>query len=322
MPGRNAPGNYGYKYGFNGKEKDDEIKGSGNSLDFNARIYDPRIGRWLSTDPLMHQYPSYSPFNYSFNNPISFIDPDGESPISHIIVAVIKKIGKAIAKQMAPELAEAIVKKGMKAGMKDYASKGFYKRFVSDLSDAVSVFDDSWIETTIGIIPVLGDGYDIGKLIKNNPKYLKKLSDATIKFKKATDNINYALSNSNRKLRNSLNGSLKVGEQAHHLIPVNALKENDVVADAVAAGFDFNGSINGIGVMPVSAGGEHSKHDRYTDQITNFLNEWAGQAKKDGIYSPEAAKAKLEDISNQLKSQVEAVKGTGNKINEMTLDLK
>ncbi|MFK7059864.1 hypothetical protein V3Q90_06970 [Flavobacterium oreochromis] len=34
----------GYRYGFNGKE-DDQIKGEGNSYDFGARIYDPRIGR-------------------------------------------------------------------------------------------------------------------------------------------------------------------------------------------------------------------------------------------------------------------------------------
>jgi len=32
----------GYRYGFNGHEKDDEIKGSGNSLNFGARILDPR----------------------------------------------------------------------------------------------------------------------------------------------------------------------------------------------------------------------------------------------------------------------------------------
>ncbi len=36
-----------YRYGFNGKEKDDEIKGEANSLDYCARIYDPRVGRCL-----------------------------------------------------------------------------------------------------------------------------------------------------------------------------------------------------------------------------------------------------------------------------------
>jgi len=46
IPGRtySAPGG-GYRYGFNGKEKDDEIKGSGKSYAFEARIFDPRLGR-------------------------------------------------------------------------------------------------------------------------------------------------------------------------------------------------------------------------------------------------------------------------------------
>ncbi len=39
-----------YRYGFNGKEKDDEVKGEGNSLDFGARMYDSRLGRFLSID--------------------------------------------------------------------------------------------------------------------------------------------------------------------------------------------------------------------------------------------------------------------------------
>ena len=66
-----------YKYGFNGMERDDEIKGSGNSYDFGARIYDPRVGRWLSLDPLMKKYPSLSPYNYVNNSPTNYIDYDG-----------------------------------------------------------------------------------------------------------------------------------------------------------------------------------------------------------------------------------------------------
>lgn len=67
-----------YRYGFNGMEKDNEIKGEGNSYDFGARIYDPRLGRWLSTDPSESRYPGISTYNFGMNNPILFIDPDGE----------------------------------------------------------------------------------------------------------------------------------------------------------------------------------------------------------------------------------------------------
>src|SRR5690554_7649497 len=51
-----------YRYGFNGMEKDDNVKGESNSLDFGARIYDPRVGRWLSRDPLEAKYTFISPY--------------------------------------------------------------------------------------------------------------------------------------------------------------------------------------------------------------------------------------------------------------------
>ncbi len=41
-----------YRYGFNGKENDNEVKGEGNQQDYGFRIYDPRLGRFLSVDPL------------------------------------------------------------------------------------------------------------------------------------------------------------------------------------------------------------------------------------------------------------------------------
>ncbi|MBF6657303.1 RHS repeat-associated core domain-containing protein [Flavobacterium columnare] len=69
-----------YRYGFNGMEKDDELKGEGNSYDFGARMLDPRVGRWFAPDKLEGQYPSYSTYNYTLNNPIYFIDPNGKGP--------------------------------------------------------------------------------------------------------------------------------------------------------------------------------------------------------------------------------------------------
>ncbi|WP_436491696.1 RHS repeat-associated core domain-containing protein, partial [Chitinophaga sp. ARDCPP14] len=48
-----------YRYGFNGKENDNDVKGEGNQIDYGMRVYDPRIGKFLSTDPLSKQYPHY-----------------------------------------------------------------------------------------------------------------------------------------------------------------------------------------------------------------------------------------------------------------------
>jgi len=79
MPNRHAEDN-SYKYGFNGKEKDDELKGGGNSYDFGARMLDVRIGRFLSCDAKAGKFPSISPFVAYVNNPICFVDVDGNEP--------------------------------------------------------------------------------------------------------------------------------------------------------------------------------------------------------------------------------------------------
>jgi RHS repeat-associated protein len=67
-----------YKFGFNGKENDNEVKGQGNSIDFGTRIYDSRLGKWLSVDPAFKEYPSISPYAFVVNNPTNAVDPDGK----------------------------------------------------------------------------------------------------------------------------------------------------------------------------------------------------------------------------------------------------
>ena len=77
MPGRYESSD-DYRYGFNGKENDNEIKGIGNSIDFGARMYDSRLGRWFAIDPLDDKRTWISPYNFVQNNPIFRIDPDGK----------------------------------------------------------------------------------------------------------------------------------------------------------------------------------------------------------------------------------------------------
>lgn len=58
-------------------EKDDEVKGSGNSYTTEFRQYDARLGKWLSVDPLFKDYPWQSPYVGLDNNPIILTDPKG-----------------------------------------------------------------------------------------------------------------------------------------------------------------------------------------------------------------------------------------------------
>ncbi len=70
-----------HPYGFINKEKNDEF--GLHWLDFGARNYSPDLGRWMNLDPLAETMPEYSPYIYAFNNPIYFLDPDGERPCTN-----------------------------------------------------------------------------------------------------------------------------------------------------------------------------------------------------------------------------------------------
>lgn len=62
-------------YKFGGKELQET-----GMFDFGARFYMPDLGRWGIIDPLAEQMRRYSPYNYAYNNPVSFTDPDGRKP--------------------------------------------------------------------------------------------------------------------------------------------------------------------------------------------------------------------------------------------------
>jgi RHS repeat-associated protein len=84
MPGRKYSATNSYRYGFNDKENDNDVKGEGNQQDYGLRIYDPRTGKFLSVDPLQTKYPELTPYQFASNTPIESVDLDGGERLSYL----------------------------------------------------------------------------------------------------------------------------------------------------------------------------------------------------------------------------------------------
>ncbi|KAL7011192.1 hypothetical protein ACKWTF_014145 [Chironomus riparius] len=97
------------RYLYHGKELDVEI----DMYNYHARFYDPTIGRFLQTDP-QSQY--FSPYKFSGNSPVSFVDPDGE-------FSILLALGFGI---LGAYLSTAAHNKSWNPGKWDFADPGTY----------------------------------------------------------------------------------------------------------------------------------------------------------------------------------------------------
>ncbi|RYZ77736.1 MAG: hypothetical protein EOP04_30835 [Proteobacteria bacterium] len=118
MPGRKYSASDGYRYGFNGKENDNDVKGEGYQIDYGERIYDPRLGRFYSVDPMYKDFPELTTYQYGSNNPIFNIDLDGLEGFGGA-EKVIEQGGKTILK--------VATKYGVEQGAKVVAMKATEK---------------------------------------------------------------------------------------------------------------------------------------------------------------------------------------------------
>jgi RHS repeat-associated protein len=99
-----------YEYGYNGMRIDEELKGEFNSYDFGARILDPRIGRWLCRDKESAKKPGLSPYQSMKNNPLVYIDPNGNDEFQ--VIKVVDENGKEL-KRIAYKISDAYISSGI-----------------------------------------------------------------------------------------------------------------------------------------------------------------------------------------------------------------
>ncbi len=76
MPNRHGSSE-NYRYGFQGQERDDEVKGAGNSINYKFRMHDPRLGRFFAVDPLAPEYPELTPYQFAANQVIHAKELEG-----------------------------------------------------------------------------------------------------------------------------------------------------------------------------------------------------------------------------------------------------
>lgn len=138
-------------------EKDDEIKGKVNSYDFGARLLDPRVGRWLSRDPLEAKYTGITPYSVSLNSPVLLKDPDGREVII-----------------VDPETGESTIYVPHSTHISENASD-FVKTVISTLD---AIIDKGW-DDEINIISKLSESKDFNVSIKKEGNWRKALGSVT-----------------------------------------------------------------------------------------------------------------------------------------------
>jgi RHS repeat-associated protein len=140
------------RYGFQGQESDDEVKGNGNSVNYKYRMHDPRLGRFFAVDPLSPGYPWNSPYAFSENRVIDAIELEGLEKLQIIKFSnsgnlYLKTLDAGAALDIVDVNGKAIMSRGTEniSGNRiqyDYGGAFKYTRMNEVFSDAIFISRD------------------------------------------------------------------------------------------------------------------------------------------------------------------------------------
>jgi RHS repeat-associated protein len=322
-----------YRFGFNGMEGDTEVSGQGNSYIFKYRMHDARLGRFLSVDPLQHQYPFWSQYAFAGNNVIQCIDLEGAEiripPITlgwQINAAIIKEA--AVVRIMHPNWYTYEI-----YAQASWNVAGGYAHTGLDILGLIPGIGEPADLINGGIYLLEGDGTNatlsfaatipIAGMFATAGKYAGKAVKAANGTVTTLDWVKKASGLIDFGSRTKLNKMIKVaaGEEAHHIVPW-ALKDNTVVQKAAEAGFHMNDATNGIALKKFliegAEDGMHGNHPAYNTWVTNQLKKYGEDIAKSGEeLTPTMAKDFLENtLLPQLKTHIDDAKASAGNLND------
>lgn len=277
-------------------EKDDEVKGSGNSYDFGARIQDPRLGRWLSVDNAFKKYPDLSPYNFGLNNPVRYQDFDGNDVDDKVFVSKRRispwTIGKGI-------IYHNTYNKSYDLFLSTNKGVGITKRFTSGIDSEHnklrgSAGDLSGHTLRFEVVSMIGlAGYTGGYLLTNDGREVRldKVTDSDIK----NSNLKFVftLGLSDQEV-DGVDGAVTLGHEAtlHLEAKVKALEGvlNGTITDSkqvLEKIREANNASSNKNVHPVM-----SENKSYAD----YVDELGG-----AVSTPEEKKEVQEEYNEDLK---------------------